>query len=629
MRRKPAALLVSIAMLAGTTSVATAQQGDALDRLYRDMMERRFPGQTLLNNCLASYLDPLGPPDRNTLAAYLGNPDFDPAAEPPQPILDIFSQLPPQDAYYEACRDAVDSMNPLPDVVRSQPEGDAFDRVFRGMLEEGYRGQTELTDCMMSYFDPLPRAQRDAFSSYLSSPDFDPAQDPPPHLASIFDQLAPSQDSYFEACMAAVNGDGDMPAPSRLRFEGDAFERFYRGRLERRFAGETELVDCMMTSIDVLSEIQREILVAYASGPDFDPGAPPPENVLDISGAMPPQDAYLAACREAVGGSGEMPDPAAFVPGRGAAWPPDGETVGLVAVDREGSIEHFLMATMGMELRALSRARSIDIEFRLRAQGSPLDARGFVSTQMAQPDGRTLGQLRPMASFNFNWTPDANYPTHSFGANDFTAIAQFAFEPTTVHVAVDSPLTDIAHLVSALRENPGLYSISCGGPCSGGWDVPFVQMLMAEGVDVSDLRLVSNRSFGEGINALLNGEVDVYLGSIRTAGMLPEPDRIRAIAVMSDTPVPLDPEAKLVGEWLGTSYVGGMWHGIAAGPGMDPALVEQIAENVRIVTEHGNYRSQMAAAGISVEFLGPTEFTRRFERHFEDAAATYGAIHAP
>jgi tripartite-type tricarboxylate transporter receptor subunit TctC len=619
----------AMAALALMTVHASGQEGDALDRLYRDMMERQFPGQTLLNNCLATYLDPVGPPDRDTLATYLGDPDFDPAAQPPEQVRAIFEQLPPQDAYFAACKEAVDSVGPLPDVAVSQPESDALDRYFRGLLEQEFPDRPQLIDCMMSYFDPLPQSQRDTFAPYLASPDFDPAQDPPPHLVSIFDQLTPSQDAYFEACVAAVDGNGDMPAPSRLRFEGDAFGRFYRGTLERRFPGETALVDCMMTAFDVLSESQREGLVAYASDPDFDPRAAPPQNVLDISASMPPQDVYLAACREAVSGDGKMPDPAAFVPGQRADWPPDGETVGLVAVDREGSIEHFLMATMGMELQALSRARSIDSDFRLRTQGGAQDARGFVNYLMVPPDGRTLGQLKPMANFNFNWTPDENYPTYSFGADDFTAIAQFAFDPTTVHVAADSPLTDIAHLVAVLKDDPGIYSISCGGPCSGGWDVPFVKMLMDEGVDVSGLRLVSDRNLGEGIDALLKGDVDVYLGSIRTSTILPEPDRIRTIAVMSDSPVPFEPEAKLVGDWLGTSYVGGMWYGVAAGPGMDPALVGQIAESIRIVTEHENYRTQMEAVGVSVKFLGHEDFTRRLERHFEDAAATYEAIHAP
>lgn len=626
--RKTATVPVSIAVLIATTSVALSQQGDTLDRLYRDMMERQFPGETLLNNCLATYLDPLGPADRETLAAYLGAPDFDPAASPPGAVRAILDQLPPQDAYFEACKEAVDSIGPLPEVALSPPEGDAFDRYFRGLLKQEFPDRPQLIDCMMSYFDPLPQSQRDSFAPYLASPDFDPAQDPPPHLISIFDQMAPSQDSYFKACMAAVNGNGEMPAPSSLRFEGDAFERFYRGRLERRFPGETALVDCMMTAFDVLDENQREGLIAYASSPDFDPRAAPPQTVLDISASMPPQEAYLAACRAAVGGEGDMPEPSAFVPDRMTTWPPDGETVRLVAVNQEGTIEHFLMGTMAMELGALSRARSINSNFRLQAQGSATDALGFVNYIMTPPDGRTLGQMKPMASFNFNWTAEQSYPTHSFSAGDFTAIAQFAFDPTTVHVAADSPLTDIAHLVAVLRDDPDIYAISCGGPCSGGWDVPFVKMLMDEGVDVSRLRLVSNRNFHDGIDALLEGEVDVYLGSIHTSGLIPQPDRIRAVAVMSDTPVPVDPEVKLTGDWLGRSYVGGMWYGLAAGPGMDPALVAQIAENVRIVTEHENYRRQMGAIGIFVEFLGPEDFSTRLEQHFEDTAATFEAIHA-
>jgi len=402
------------------------------------------------------------------------------------------------------------------------------------------------------------------------------------------------------------------PVPAQ---ESDRLALTYRDMLAREMPGQDLLINCLMTYFDPLAPDQRDALADYLSGDGFDPAQAPPPGIQAIMAELPPQEAYFQACQEAIDSMGDISEFAQDQPASGSAqrWPAD--DVGLIAVNRQGSIEEFLMQVMAMELQAQFRT-----PFHVVGQGGPNNPLGIVNYLILPPDGARLGQMVPLAHFGLA----EGRPF--FKADDFTAIAQVAFEPTVIHVAMESPLTDIAELVSALREDPESLRISCGGPCLGGWDVPFLRMLIAEGVDASRLALVSDNSFGEGLDKLRTGEVDVYLGSIRTASVVALPNTTRAIAAMSDAPVPFAPEVETVAQGLGTTYVGGMWYGIGAGPGMDSALVSQIEAGVRAMTERESHRSQMEAIGISVQFLDHDEFTAAFRQHFADVAEVQAAL---
>lgn len=408
--------------------------------------------------------------------------------------------------------------------------------------------------------------------------------------------------------LAAIAALGVMTVGANAQ-HNDEFDRIYRELLEQQYPDEPLLNNCLVTYYDPLDAQQRQALANYLDDPDLDPAVEPPADILAILDTLPPQQAYMEACEEAVSSIGELPD--GSTPPATLSWPRD--DVGLTALGRDGSIENFLMQAMAMELQA-----QFGVPFHVQGQGGMNNPLGLVNFQMVPPDGNRLGQLLPLAHFGLA----EGRPM--FSAGDFTAIAQFAFEPTVIHVAMDSALTDVAHLVSALRDDPGAYTISCGGPCLGGWDVPFLAMLKDQGVDISGLDLVPDTAFGAGIVGIMEGDVDVYLGSIRTAGVTADPGTIRAIGVLNDQPVPFDPQAEPVGNWLDKSYVGGMWYGIGAGPGMDPDLVMQIAHGIENVTAQSSYRAQMEAVGVAVEYLAPEEFSQRFEQHFSQA----GSLHA-
>jgi tripartite-type tricarboxylate transporter receptor subunit TctC len=244
---------------------------------------------------------------------------------------------------------------------------------------------------------------------------------------------------------------------------------------------------------------------------------------------------------------------------------------------------------------------------------------GYTTYTSSPADGYTLGQLSPIAQFTL--LGQAN-----FQPVNFTAIAQFNADPSAIHVSANSEYQDLGALVKAIKANPGALNISCGGTCNASWDIPFISMLLGEGVDVSKLKLIPAQGSAAALQELASGGIDIVLCSIPETTALKEAGVVKTLAVMSEKRVAIDDSIPTVAEAIGTSYVGGTWRGVAGPSGMDPALVSKIETAVAAAVEQDRFVKGMEARGFGIAYLGHEDFTAFLQVHFKQTETVLKAL---
>lgn len=244
---------------------------------------------------------------------------------------------------------------------------------------------------------------------------------------------------------------------------------------------------------------------------------------------------------------------------------------------------------------------------------------GYTTYTSAPPDGYTLGQLSPIAQFTLLGQAD-------FQPDNFTAIAQFNADPSAIHVSADSEYQDLGALIEAIKADPGSFNISCGGTCNASWDIPFVSMLLGEGVDASKLNLIPAQGSAAALQELASGGIDIVLCSVPETTALKEAGVVKTLAVMSDERVAIDDAIPTVEEAIGTSYVGGTWRGLAGPAGMDPALVAKIEAAVADAVQQERFVSGMQERGFGIAYLGHDDFTAFLADHFTQTETVLNAL---
>lgn len=295
-----------------------------------------------------------------------------------------------------------------------------------------------------------------------------------------------------------------------------------------------------------------------------------------------------------------------------AEWPE--RPVTLIAVAGAGGGSDF---TMRLLARELEEATGQPFTVVNQAQGGGVV--GYTNYSNAAPDGYTLGQLSPFAQFKLLGQAD-------FTSDSFTPIAQFNSDPAAVHVSTSSDLKSLQDIVDALKKDPASLKISCGGTCSASWDIPFVSLMLDEGVDVSKINLIPAAGSAAGLQELASGGVDVVLSSVPETDAMTSAGLVETVAVLSEERLEKYPEVPTAKEEIGSDTVGGTWRGIAGPSGMDSQLVSQIELKIRAAVESERFQEGMKSRGFGVAYLGHDDFTAFTKAHEEQTLRVMTAL---
>ncbi|MFC6488185.1 tripartite tricarboxylate transporter substrate-binding protein [Nitratireductor sp. GCM10026969] len=204
-----------------------------------------------------------------------------------------------------------------------------------------------------------------------------------------------------------------------------------------------------------------------------------------------------------------------------------------------------------------------------------------------------------------------------FTADSFTPIAQINADPSAVHVAMNGELQTLGDIVARLKEDPVSLKISCGGTCSASWDIPFVSLLLAEGVDVSKLNLIPASGSAAGLQELAAGGVDIVLSSVPETDAMTEAGLVKTVAVLAEERLGKYPDVPTAEEKTGHDVSGGTWRGVAGPADMDPALVEEIEAAVKEAFESEAFQAGMSERGFGAVWLNSEDFGAFLDKHVQ------------
>lgn len=116
---------------------------------------------------------------------------------------------------------------------------------------------------------------------------------------------------------------------------------------------------------------------------------------------------------------------------------------------------------------------------------------------------------------------------------DVTPIAMLFTEATAIAVKADSPINSASDLVTRLRQDPQALSFAVGSALGTVPHVAVSLIMKAAGGNVRALTIVTYRSSGESVTALLGGHVDVIAASVTLVNPYIKAGKLRMIGIAS------------------------------------------------------------------------------------------------
>ncbi len=177
---------------------------------------------------------------------------------------------------------------------------------------------------------------------------------------------------------------------------------------------------------------------------------------------------------------------------------------------------------------------------------------------------------------------------------DFTPIAVLLDEYTVFSVRADAPFKSGADLMRHLAKQPD--SLSVGLTTRGGANhVSFMLAARAAGVDVKRMKVVSFKSNGESMTALLGGHIDLVASSASPA--LPHLQRGSTRIVAISAPRRMGGVLADVPTWMEQKInaVNSNWRAFIGPKGLQPAQVAYWEAAVSKLGESETWRKELAA----------------------------------
>lgn len=194
---------------------------------------------------------------------------------------------------------------------------------------------------------------------------------------------------------------------------------------------------------------------------------------------------------------------------------------------------------------------------------------------------------------------------------DTTPIARLTEEPLVVVVPADSEYRTLGDLVDAVVADG--QSVTITGGSAGGADHILAGLLLEEaGLDgagiTEKLNYIPNAGGGEAVSLLLGNNAAAGISGVGEFAEYVESGDLRALAVSSDEPAQLLPDAPtMIDEGYDITYTN--WRGLLAPGGIDDADAQGLVDLVTEMHESDAWQQTLEENGWTDAFLTGEEFT--------------------
>jgi tripartite-type tricarboxylate transporter receptor subunit TctC len=181
---------------------------------------------------------------------------------------------------------------------------------------------------------------------------------------------------------------------------------------------------------------------------------------------------------------------------------------------------------------------------------------------------------------------------------DLVPIAGFATSPLVVVVPTDSPLNTLKDLVAAARARPGQLSYASNGSGS----LPHLTAEWFFSQAKLQVTHVPYRGSAQALPDLVAGRTTMMFDIIVSALPLIEGGRLKVLAVTGAQPTTRLPGVPAVASLGYPGFASDQWYGLFAPAGTPEAIVRQVEDDVRVVTESPLMRGQMWQRGAEIQY---------------------------
>lgn len=190
---------------------------------------------------------------------------------------------------------------------------------------------------------------------------------------------------------------------------------------------------------------------------------------------------------------------------------------------------------------------------------------------------------------------------------DLTPVSRLIGEYEVIVVPAESPYKTLKDFLTALKENPGANPIAIGN--QGGIDHMWGGKLVQDaGVKPTDVNFVTFSGGGEALIALLGNKVAAGIAGYGEFGDQVEAGKLRILAVSSDKPIDVAPDAPTISDAGYPDAVLVNWRGIFAPPGVKDEDRKALSDVFAKLVESDSWKETLETNGWSNEYLDSDAF---------------------
>ena len=237
---------------------------------------------------------------------------------------------------------------------------------------------------------------------------------------------------------------------------------------------------------------------------------------------------------------------------------------------------------------------------------------GLSAIADARPDGYTIGIINTPGIVTI---PVERTPRWSLAS--FTFIAGVVEDPTTFAVHPESPIRNIADLIAAAKAKPGEVTVGTQGVGSAG----HISALLLEQAAGIRFECVSYAGSAPAAVALMRRDIQVTTASLGESLTFAQQQPWRVLGLMSSTRSEFARDVPTFKE-AGYDIRGGSLRGIGAPRGVPDDVVLRLANAIRNVLRHPEFREASARTFQPLRFLDSAEYVA----YLQDADAAHRAL---
>jgi tripartite-type tricarboxylate transporter receptor subunit TctC len=223
---------------------------------------------------------------------------------------------------------------------------------------------------------------------------------------------------------------------------------------------------------------------------------------------------------------------------------------------------------------------------------------GFEVGSKAPADGYTL-VFAPQAPVTINPSVYKKLPYDPL--RDFDAVTQISSGAYMMVVHPSIPAKTVPEFIALAKRRPGEINFASSGANNLLAMEMFNHMAGVKTVNIP------YKGTGQAVQALLSGEVQVFVISPIVGMQLVKSGKMRLLGMTGLQRSPLLPEAPTVAETL-AGFESVVWHGVVVPAKTPPAIINKLSQEIVRITKLPDFRERLNSQGLDVIGSTPEEF---------------------